>query len=60
MTVSKIPLLVERQGCGAEISDLSYLNSGNNLNLTSEDMAVIRYQGITVNDDRKPVPDFFL
>ena len=40
--------------CGVEISDLPCLVSGNNSNLTSEDMADLYRQGIAVNDNNNP------
>ena len=43
--------------CGVEISDLLCLVSGHNLNLTSEDMADLRRQGIAVNDDNEPATE---
>ena len=42
--------------CGVEISDLPCLDSGHNLNLTSEEMADIRHQGIAVDDDNDTAP----
>ena len=48
---SELPLLVEQRVCGDEISDLSYLASGHNLNLTSEDMADLQRQGIAVEEE---------
>ena len=51
---SESPLLAERRVCGIEILGLPCLASGNNLNLTSEDMADIWSQGIAVNDNNDP------
>ena len=42
--------------CGVEISDLSCLASGHNYNLTSEDMADLRCQGISFDDNNYPPP----
>ena len=54
-----LPLLVEQRVGGVEIWDLPCLASERNSNLTSDDMADIRSQGIDVNVDnclspRKP------
>ena len=42
--------------CGVEISDLPCLASRHNLNLTSEDMADIQRQGISVEEYDDPSP----
>ena len=54
MPVSELHLLVEQRVCGVEISDLPCLSSGHNSNLTSEDMNVIRHQGIDANGNPYP------
>ena len=51
---SELSLLVEQNISGVEILDLPCLASRNNLNLTSEDMADIRRQGISVYDNKEP------
>ena len=56
LPVSELPFLVNQRVCGVEISDLPYLASGHNFNLTYEEMSVIRHQGIAVDDDSKPDP----
>ena len=56
LPVSELPLLVEQKVCCVEISDLPYLASGHNLNLTFEEMADIWRQGISVDDDNEPAP----
>ena len=43
--------------CGVEILDLPCLASGNNLNLTSDDMDDLRRQGIDVDDYNYPAPE---
>ena len=55
---------------GVELSDLPCLASGQNSNLTSNDMAYIRRQGISFDDDNDsaivkildevPQPEYFL
>ena len=56
LPVSELPLLVEQRVCGVEISDLPCLASGHNSNLTSEDMADLWRQGISVDDNNDPYP----
>ena len=56
LPVSELILLVEQRVCGVEILDLPCLASGHNLNLTSEDMADLRRQGISVNNENDPFP----
>ena len=56
LTISKLPFLVEQRVCGVEILDLPCLASGKNPNLTSDDMADLRRQGIAVNDNNNPDP----
>ena len=41
---------------GVEISYLTCLASGNNSNLTYEDMADLRIQGISVDNNNDPAP----
>ena len=57
MTVSDLPLLVEQRVCGVEISDLPCLVSGHNSNPIYEDMADLRRQGMSVNDNNDPAPE---
>ena len=65
LPVSESPVLAEQRVCGVEISGLPCLDSGNNLNLTSEYMAGLRCQGISVEKDNNtdpqnnPVPEIF-
>ena len=42
--------------CGGEILYLPCLDSGQNLNLTSDDMADLRFQGIDVDNNYYHVP----
>ena len=51
LPVSELTLLVEQRVCGVEILDLPCMASGNNSDLTSEDMAYIQRQGIAVNNN---------
>ena len=46
------PLVVEKEVGGVEFSNLPYLDSGQNLNPTFDDMADLRYQVIAVDDDK--------
>ena len=48
LPVSELPLLAEQRVCGVEISGLTCLDSRDNLNLTSENIADLRCQGIAV------------
>ena len=57
LPVSELPLLVEQRVCGVEISGLSCLASGHNLNLMSEDMADLWHQGIAVDNSSNPDPE---
>ena len=50
-------MLVEQRVCDVEILDLPCLASGHNSNLTSEDMADIRRQGISVDENNDPEPE---
>ena len=54
MSVSLTPLVVEKRFVGVEFSDLPFLALGGNPNLTSNDMANIRHQGISVDDKNNP------
>ena len=54
--VSELPLLVERRVCGVGILDLPCLDSGHNLNLTSEDMDDLWRQGIAVENGNNLSP----
>ena len=56
LPVSDLHLLVEKRVCGAEILDLPCLASGHNSNLTSEDMADLRRQGISFDNNNDPAP----
>ena len=56
LPVSGLNLLAEKRVCGVEILDLPCLASGENSNLTSDDMADLRSQVISVNDDKNPAP----
>ena len=56
-SVSPTPLVVEQRVGGAEFLDLPCLDSGINLNLTSDDMACLRRQGIAVDYDSDPYPE---
>ena len=56
LLVSELPFLVEKKVCGVEILDLLCLDSGHNLNLTSEETADLRRQGIAVGDNNEPSP----
>ena len=56
MPVSELHLLVEQRVCGVEISNLPFLASGNNLNLTSEDMEDLRCQCIDIDNNNDPSP----
>ena len=49
-------LFVGQMVRGVEISDLRCSASGNNSNLASEDIADIRRQGISVDNDNGPFP----
>ena len=51
MPVSELPFLVEQRVRVVEILDLPFLASGHNLNLTSEDMADLRLQGIAFDNN---------
>ena len=55
-SVSLTPLVAEQRVGGVEFSYLPCLASGQNLNLTSDDMADLRCQVIAVNDDNDPTP----
>ena len=55
--VSELPLLVEQRVFSAEISDLPCLASGNNSNLTYDNMADIKHQGIAVDNDKNTSPE---
>ena len=57
LPVSELPLLVEQRVFSAEISDLPCLTSGNNSNLTYDNMADIKHQGIAVDDDNNLDPE---
>ena len=57
---SELTLLAEKRVGGFEIPDLPYLNSGQNPNLTSDDMAGIHRQGIAVNNNNRHAPETFL
>ena len=59
LPVSELSLLVEQRVCSVEILGLPCLNSGRNLNLTSDDMAYLHRQGISVDDDNDPPPKIF-
>ena len=54
LPVSELTLLVEKRVGGVEFSDLRCLASGQNSNLTSNDMADLRCQGIAVDGDNNP------
>ena len=56
LPASESPLLLEQKVCGVKISYLPYLASGHNLNLSSEDMADLRLQGVAVDNDNNPSP----
>ena len=60
LPVSGLPLFVEKRVCGVEILDLPCLASGRNFNLTSDDTADIRCQGIAVDNDNKRSPKTIL
>ena len=57
LSVLPAPLVVQHRVCGVEFSDLPCLNSGQNSNLTSNDVADLWRQGISVDDDNEPAPD---
>ena len=50
-------LVVEHGVDGVEFSDLPYLASGRNSNLTSDDMVDLWHQGITVDDVNDTSPE---
>ena len=54
LPVSQIYLAVKHRVGDVEFLDLPILASGENLNLTANDMADLRYQGIAVDDDNDP------
>ena len=54
LPVSELPLLIEQRVGGVEISDLPCLASGNNSNLTSENVAGLWHQGIAVYNNNDP------
>ena len=56
LPVLELSLIVEQMVCVVEILDLPCLASRNNLNLTSEDMADLLRQGISVDDNNDPTP----
>ena len=49
--------MVEKRVSGFEFSDLPCLDLGKKSNLTSDDMADIRNQGIAVDDENYPYPE---
>ena len=53
------PLVVEQRVGGVEFSDLPCLDSGPNLNLTSNDMVDLRRHGIDADDDNGLAPGIF-
>ena len=57
LPVSDLPLLAEQRVCGVEILYVPCLASGHNPNLTSEDMADLRRQGIDVDGGNGPAPE---
>ena len=56
MPVSELNFLVEQRVGGGEFLGLPCLSSGQNLNLTSDDMDDLRCQGISVDVDNDPDP----
>ena len=54
LSVSHTPLGVEHGVGGVEFSDFPCLSSGQNSNLTSDDIADLRHQGIAVDDEKGP------
>ena len=56
LSVLELPLFIEERVCGVEISDLLCLASGNNSNLTSEDMGNLLRNGIAADGDNDPAP----
>ena len=57
LSVPELTLLVERRVGGVEFLDLSCVASGMNLNLTSDDMAGIKRQGISADDKNYYSPE---
>ena len=57
LPVSELQFLAEQRVCGVEILNLPCLASGCNLNLTADDMADLRRQGIAFDDNNGPVPE---
>ena len=54
LPVSELILLVEQRVCGVEILDLPCLASGHNSDLTSEEIADLWSQCISINNYNKP------
>ena len=50
-------MLLEQRVRGVEMSDLTCLDAGRNLNLTSDDMADLWRQGIAAGDGNDPAPN---
>ena len=57
LSLSFTYLVVKQRVGGVESSDLPCLASGQNLNLTSDDMADQRRQGNAVDDKNDPAPE---
>ena len=49
--------MVEHRVSGVEFSDLPCLASGQNSNLTSDDMVDICHKGINVDGENEPAPE---
>ena len=56
LSVSELNVLLEQSVCGVEIFNSLCLASGRTSNITSDDMADHRRQGIAVDDDNNTVP----
>ena len=54
MQVSQLSLVAYHRVSGIDALDLSSLDLVRNSNLTSNNMAYLRHQGITVDDDNSP------
>ena len=57
MQVSQLSLVAYHRVSGIDALDLSSLDLVRNSNLTSDNMAYLRHQGITVDDDNNPEPE---
>ena len=57
LSVSKSTFLVEQMVCGVEVLDLPCLDMGKNSKITSDDMADLWSEGISVDNNNNPAPE---